>query len=250
MLIELAVYTIIWCLVHESIYRLISPPQSVKLLEGKDKDPKKRDLTFKLYVSYYPALLHAPMTTIMALLCLMYYGVSYGKATQGFESWPIKYSASYFLHDTFYGLRRKYNDQVITAHHVLIVMVMCYSWYRGMYGSEMCNGIVQGEITNPIYAVYDVLTHMGYEEARIRPLGILFLASFIIIRMGISPGVMWQMQHSEADLFFKFIYTGMWTISMVLIWMMLNKISKLMVQVRLAHPRLSQTTRLSKDSTT
>jgi len=41
---------------------------------------------------------------------------------------------------------------------------------------------------------------------------------------------MWNMQQSEADLFFKLIYSGMWTVSMMLIWMMLNKIAKLFSQ--------------------
>jgi hypothetical protein len=228
---ELAVYTILWLVVHEAFYRLLPIPESVKKLESKEKDRKERDKAFAFYVSYYPALLHAPVTVLISIICLIKYGVSYGQPTQGWESIPIKYSASYFLHDTINGILRGYNDKLFTAHHVLITIVMAYSWYLNMYGSDMCNGITQGEITNPILAVYDVLTSLGYQEAKVRPLGILFLASFIGIRVFIAPYAMWNMQVSDADLFFKLIYTGMWTISMMLIWMMLNKIAKLMNQV-------------------
>jgi hypothetical protein len=232
-LIELAIYTTLWMIVHEAFYRLLPIPASVKKLEGKDKDDKERNATLGLYVSYYPALLHAPVTTLVGIFCLCYYGVSYGLPTKGLEIFPIKYSASFFLHDTINGIRRKYNDRVVLAHHILIITVLVYAWTKGMYGNDVCNGIAQGEITNPIYAVYDVMTHLGYEEATIRPLGIAFLASFIIIRLFVCPMEMWKMQHSEADIFFKLAYTGMWTISMMLIWMMLNKIAKLFSQVAL-----------------
>lgn len=237
---ELAVYTLLWAIVHETIYRLIPSPHSVKSLEGKEKDHKKRDLTFSQYVSFFPALLHAPVATIISCVCLAYYGVSYGKDIQPMEYWPIKFSVSYFLQDTFFGLRRKYNDKVTTSHHVLIVLMLCYSWYIGKYGSDICNGIAQGEVTNPVYAVYDVMTHMGYEEAKIRPIGIIFMVSFIIIRLGFAPLMMWKIQNSEADLFFKLASSGMWVISMMIIWMMFNKIAKLMYKVGDDHFSLTQ----------
>jgi hypothetical protein len=238
MLVELGLYTTAWCLIHEVFYRFVRHPHSVTSLGDKEDVEKKKDKIFTTYVSYYPALLHAPVTTMLSLVCLYYYGVRYGDETQYLEYWPIKYSASFFLHDTIYGIAFKYNDRVVLAHHVVVILVLCYSWYLGMYGSDLCNGLAQGEITNPLYAVYDIMTHMGYLEAQIRPLGIIFLASFILVRMGVSPWAMWQMQHGEADIVFKMIYTGMWTISMMLIWMMFNKISKLLSQVRRTHPGL------------
>lgn len=235
LLVELILYTMIWCLIHEIFYRFVKRPHSVTSMEGKEKEEHQKEMTFRAYISYYPALLHAPVTTGLGLFCLAYYGVSYGKETQYMEYWPIKYSASFFLHDTIFGIRFKYNDNVVLAHHVVIVLVLCYSWYLGKYGSDVCNGIAQGEITNPLYAVYDIMTHKGYAETKTRPLGILFMVCFIVIRMGVCPLAMWQMQHGESDLFFKLIFTAMWTISMMLIWMMFNKIAKLFHQVIRVH---------------
>lgn len=235
-LTETALYTTGWLILHEVFFRLLPIPASVKKLEGKDKDRKERDSTLGLYVSYYPALFHAPLTTLVSIVCLCYYGVSYGKPTEGWEIFPIKYSATFFVHDTITGLMRGYNDRLITAHHILMTMVLLWAWHTGRNGNELCNGIAQGEITNPILAVYDILNHVGYPEATIRPLGILFLASFIGIRLFYSPITMWYMQLGDSDVFFKLMFTGMWTISMMLIWMMLNKIAKLFNQVARPNP--------------
>ena len=49
--------------------------------------------------------------------------------------------------------------------------------------------------------------------------------------MFLAPFLMEKIQASDADFFFKFTYTFMWIISMMLIWMMINKTSKILSQV-------------------
>ena len=227
LVLEISIYTVLWSIVHEIVYRSTKMPTSIKTIEDK----KARDTKFAFFVSYFPALLHAPVISVAGIACMCMYGITYNQPSRWLELFILKYSMSYFIHDTIFGYLRKYNDNLIQVHHILIAAVLGWGLCWGKYGNEAAQGLAQGEITNPIYAVYDVMNMLGYPEARTRPLGIAFMAIFIFIRMFISPVFIWFLQQSDDDLIFKIAYTGMWVISMMLIWMMVNKIAKMLTQV-------------------
>ena len=227
LLVELAIYAVLWTLLYEVLYRTAKVPTTILKIEDK----KVQTLRFYSYLSYLPALLHAPITTGVSIFALFWYGIGYNRETIGFEVFPLKYSASFFLYDTVNGIRRKYNDNLVHAHHVFIIVVILWALWHDKYGSSLCNGIAQGEITNPLYAAYDIMGFWGVSESKARPVGIAFMVSFILIRMCIAPVLMLKIQATDADLFFKATYTCMWIISMLLIWMMINKIAKLLSQV-------------------
>ena len=231
LVIELAIYAVLWSLLYEVLYRTSKVPSAILKIEDK----KQQALQFYSYLSYLPALLHAPITTGVSLVALVWYGLGYNLDIRGFEVFPLKYSASFFIYDTINGIRRKYNDNMVLAHHVFITIVIFWALWFGKYGSELCNGIAQGEITNPLYAAYDIMGFWGVAESKTRPIGIAFMGSFIFIRVCIAPFLMIQVQSSDSDLFFKATYTCMWIISMLLIWMMINKIAKLLSQVGIPH---------------
>lgn len=226
-LVEIAVFASIWAVVHEIIYRSLKVPDSIKAIE----DRKARNIKYAFYASYYPALIHAPTVVILSIICILLYGISYGQPSKPLENFTMKFSMSYFLHDLVFGIYRKYNDGLIHAHHILCGIVLGWALFAGKYGNEACQGIALGEVTNPIYAVYDLMNMLGHSETKTRPLGIAFMVTFILIRTTLVPLSMVHVQASHADLFYKVVYSGMWVISMMLIWMMLNKIAKLLSQV-------------------
>ena len=217
-----AIYTTIWCIFHEIFYRSLSQPITVKQIDNSAERQNK----FGLYVSYFPALFHGTLSTAIAAISVAIYGFKFGEPSNWLEKVPAYYCASYFLHDAIIGWIRNYNDWLIQTHHILATACMVWSLGCGGYGTDTSVSIVLGEITNPIIATYEVLKFRGTPEAKIRPLIIAFLSSFIIIRAFIVPIPMWYMQNGKADLFFKITYTGMWIISMKLIWMVLNKLAK------------------------
>ena len=226
-LIDLSIYAVIWMIIYEIFYRFSPYPSEILKIEDKNK----QKLKFYSYLSFLPALLHAPITTLVSIAALCSYGIRFNQETARLESFPLYYSASFFIFDGFNGIIRKYNDNLVLAHHVMIVVVIIWSLWVGKYGSELCNGIVQGEITNPLYAIYDILGFWGVAESKTRPLGISFMLSFIFIRAFISPILMRAVFKTDVDIFFKLSYSTMWIISMMLIWMMINKTSKQLAEV-------------------
>ena len=223
-LFETVVCTLLWCVFHEIAYRFVKQPKLVASM----KDEKEKQSSFCRYISHFPAVLHAPVTTIASLYCLYYYGVTYGQSTNGLENIPIMYSASYFIHDLIYGVMHGYNSHMENLHHVLIGGILLFSYGSNMYGNDLCNGLAQGEITNPLLATYEILYFHGFPDNVVQPFGVLFLSSFVFIRTFVSGSQTWMMQHSSSNLWFKISYTGMWSVSLFLVWMVLNKAIKLL----------------------
>lgn len=221
-IVNAAIFTTIWCGFHELFYRRLSFPVTVKQIENSAERQNK----FGLYVSYFPALFHGTLSTTLAAICILTYGFKYGEPSEWLEKVPAYFCASYFIHDAIIGWIRDYNDWLIQTHHILAAACMIWSLSFGGYGTDTSISIVLGEITNPLIATYEVLKFRGTPEAKIKPLIIAFLGSFIFLRTFIVPIPMWYMQNGKADLFFKVTYTGMWIISMKLIWMMVNKLAK------------------------
>lgn len=61
----------------------------------------------------------------------------------------------------------------------------------------------QGEITNPLLSVHDVLKENGFDEKKIRPLLYAFGAAFTFFRVLVCPYFMYQLFYSQFLLGFK-----------------------------------------------
>lgn len=235
-IVNTAIFTTLWCTFHEFFYRRLSLPVTVKQIENSAERQNK----FGLYVSYFPALFHGTLSTTLGAICIILYGFKFGEPSEWLEKVPAYFCASYFIHDAIIGWIRNYNDWLIQTHHILASGCMIWSLCFGGYGTDTSVSIVLGEITNPLIATYEVLKFRGTPEAKIKPIIIAFLASFIFLRTFIVPIPMWYMQNGKADLFFKITYTGMWIISMKLIWMMVNKLAKQLSESMPKHKQAQQ----------
>ena len=223
-LVRLIACTLVWFTLHQIFYCILPIPAKIRA-ENESKTQKDK---FYHYVSYFPGLLHGSITTFLSVCALLESGIDFGGPACMFSKTAAYYSASYFIHDGLLGYFRKYNDALIQTHHVLMTGCLVWALTHGGYGSDIALGLALGEVTNPIISTHDVLNYLGVAETYTRPLGVLFLVSFIGIRGLVMPYPMYLMQMGKADFLFKIAYTGMWVISMMLIWMMINKCAKLL----------------------
>lgn len=97
------------------------------------------------------------------------------------------------------------------------------------YGSEMVYSVILGEITGPLMNLAEILENIEKPKKELATnLKKVFMVMFIIVRAVFCFKTMVNIQRSEADLFFKFLPTLLWVLSMKWVWAMFNKSSKLM----------------------
>lgn len=115
------------------------------------------------------------------------------------------------------------------------------------YGSEMVYSVILGEITGPLMNLAEILENIEKPKKELATnLKKVFMVMFIIVRAVFCFKTMVNIQRSEADLFFKFLPTLLWVLSMKWVWAMFNKSSKLM---HLVSPLLSSVFYLLGQST-
>lgn len=226
-MLELALYTGLWMIVGEYFQRTNKVP--VKFQKIEDAKERKKKTTY--YNSYFPALLHGPTSSLYSMFLLILFGIKYTQPFNWMQTIPVKFSTSFFIYDTIFGIVRKYNDWMNSVHHLVIVVVFIWSLSLDNYSSECVIAIFQGEITNPFIALHDVLDANGFSSAITMPFGISFLLLFIGIRTTFSVHTLAKIQLSSADIFFKSTLSFMWTLSMFWVWMMINKAAKQLSEV-------------------
>ena len=108
-----------------------------------------------------------------------------------------------------------------------------YTLLTGRGGYSLVRIVVWGEITNPIINLAEVLEYRGAKEKYITPLKMLFLVTFIPLRIIEGRATVYDIQRSNSDFLFKLPPTFVCFQSFEWIWMMLNKLGKLAHEVSL-----------------
>lgn len=220
----LCVYAFVWVAIHMAIYHYAPMPVGITRIRNVHDQMEE----YNSYISYLPALLHAPVATVVGLYGFYCYPNKYGEPAQGWQWFPSYYSASFFIHDGIIGWYHGYLDPLMQAHHILMVIVVIWGIIVGDgYGKDLCYGIAWGEITNPLYSIHMILEWHEFPDPIVQGFGVVFIFAFFIARAVLMPIEVYRFQLGESDLLFKLTYTGMWVISMLLVWRMLNKVSKM-----------------------
>lgn len=139
----------------------------------------------------------------------------------------------YLIYDAIYGYFRKYNDFDMQFHHVMGMFFFVYPIFSGKDGSVAVEVIIQGEITNPLINLVNILPMYGDGYPKYTKIAqMTFLVTFILIRAFWSFNSLRLLQLSpNSDLIFKFLPSLTWVLSMKWVWMMINKAIKILNDV-------------------
>ena len=92
--------------------------------------------------------------------------------------------------DGLLGYVKKYETLDITLHHIFSNLVCAYVLLSGRNGYIMVTFIFWGEITNPFFTLAELLEFRGVSSKYTTPLQVIFLVSFVFIRVFIcSPDI-------------------------------------------------------------
>jgi hypothetical protein len=140
----------------------------------------------------------------------------------------INYSVSYFIYDLAFGLIRKYNDPMIHVHHLIMVLGGGYIYFMQKHASIYLQSMQQGESSNPFLTVMEIAQFNDVGPTLQAVLPLLFAASFILLRCGVSPYSLYHIMRSKTDIPFKFAAAAMYCLSLLWIWMIVNKLAKIL----------------------
>ena len=127
-----------WGLFYYFIYSVKSEPIGLMQIE----DFKKREVERHLYLTNYPAMLHAVLicilskpclcfttNTFLGLICMIIYPRTTMRDLEPFEAFMFRVSISYLVFDTFLGIVKKYNDIYMFVHHLVMFAVYFIAFY-------------------------------------------------------------------------------------------------------------------------
>lgn len=139
----------------------------------------------------------------------------------------------YFSYDSIYGHIKKYNKMDMLIHHIISFSGILWCYINNKYGQEMIQALAQAEMTGIMFNLSTVLKMNGLSGGLTFKLDLLFLVTFIIMRPTFCYNTMANIQlNKDTDIVYKLIPTGVVYISLDWCWMMINKASKLIYEVR------------------
>jgi len=141
-----------------------------------------------LYYSYYPAAVHAMISTIFVIIKISTEGLNDGTISSNFSRLIIAQSLGYFMHDTVKCELLSLNETPMRIHHVLSILG-CSSGLVGNYGSsELCNALLIAEVSNIFLTSRAIIRYLNLKGNMlyfINELG--FALTFILNRLVIGP---------------------------------------------------------------
>lgn len=117
-------------------------------------------------------------------------------------------------------------------HHVVSLLLLTWPLFTGLNGAECVETIIQAEITNPCLNGIEILPYFGNGSPQlIFVLQLVFLVTFMCVRVFWSTASLAKVQLSNSLFAFKVIPTFIWILSMKWVWMMINKAIKISYEV-------------------
>jgi hypothetical protein len=137
------------------------------------------------------------------------------------------------LCDGILGYFRKYEDMSITMHHLFSLIILGYTAIAGKNGYLMVSFLFMGEVTNPFLTISELLEFQGAKPIYTTLFQAIFLISFIVIRSTFATWLLHETQvHPDVSFIFKLLPTLVIFQSYEWIFMMLNKVGKILNDVR------------------
>ena len=141
-----------------------------------------------LYYSYFPAAVHAIVSTILVFIKLYYEGLNDGNLPSVFSKIIVAQSLGYFIHDTVKSEIFSLNELPMRIHHLSCLVGFSNGLTR-IYGpSELCNGLLIAEFSNLFLTNRSFMKYLNLKSNVLYLINeALFAFAFIIMRIFIGP---------------------------------------------------------------
>ena len=255
-MLGLLVCFVIWMIIYALINKYLDMPEMLivaqKKAAGDKKELHKVYKQHRKYVSSTIAMIMSVFTFVFSGYYFLNYGLTVGKWNNGLEYIQCTVVTSYFLADWVFALKYGQNDIVFAAHHILSLFIFGMPILYNRLGSESTIGIWFGEVSGPFVNLRDIFPLINHitlantfaflyskknvdakEQKKRADFIILvneliFVVTFIIARTYGFGYLVKEISYSQAPLLYKISINGMWFVSMIWLWQIAHKMSKIL----------------------
>ena len=211
LLISLSLSILFFTLFHILGPRFIPVPPRIRSLDDKIEKYE----AYRRYVAIYSSALHG-LACIFMLSAFVYKdGIVFDEPNKPYHYIFIGLSSGYYIVDTVASYLFNFGGATMMFHHVVMVSIFTYLFFKGRYGGLFSYLTLLGEASNPFMHVRK--NAMQFENTRLFTdiLGIIFCVTYIMCRVVLIGLLSTELAMSTIGLGFKLLVCLIWYFSLV-----------------------------------
>ena len=128
------------------------------------------------------------------------------KKTDEIDLYFFSYSFGYYIYDTIFCYLSNYKDKIMYLHHFFMIFLTFFALYYKNFANVLINLYFIGEMTGPIFMIFENLEFFPKLKIFKDFLGFLFCSTFLFNRFFYGIGITLMIyEHNEIPLVLKFI---------------------------------------------